>query len=102
MRTTELTRSHRRRLTRYAHVLARSGRYENAVAVLEELRSHKDFDPASHENSTFRAALGAICKFARSKYTPAGAQARPSPGARRSGFGAAVRNGALSAVDGRP
>jgi hypothetical protein len=102
VRTIELTRSHRRRLTRYAHVLARSGRYENAVAIIEELRSHKDFDPASHENSTFRAALGAICKFARSKYTPAGAQARPSPGARRSGFGAAVRNGPLPALDGRP
>ena len=63
MRTTELTRSHRRRLTRYAHRLARSGRYENAMAVIEELRSHKDFDPASHENSAFRAALEAICKF---------------------------------------
>jgi hypothetical protein len=72
------------------------------MAVIEELRSHKDFDPASHESSAFRAALETICKFARSKYTPAGSQARPSPIVRRSGFGAAVRNGALPALDGRP
>jgi hypothetical protein len=54
-------------LTRYAHELARSGRYENAEAVICEIRGHKNFDPASHEAGAFRAALSAICDLAKSK-----------------------------------
>jgi hypothetical protein len=67
MRITELIRAHRRSLARYAHDLARSGRYENAEAVISDIRSHKDFDPASHEAGAFRAALSAICDVANRK-----------------------------------
>jgi hypothetical protein len=52
---------------RYAHELARSGRYENAEAVISEIRGHKDFHPLSHEAAAFRAALSAICNVAKSK-----------------------------------
>jgi hypothetical protein len=57
MRLSELTRARRRRLSRYAHKLARSGRFESAEAVVSEIRGHEDFDHASHEAPSFLAAL---------------------------------------------
>jgi hypothetical protein len=57
----------RRSLSRYAHALARSGKFENAEAVISEIRVHAHFDPASHETSTFRTALNAICDVAKRK-----------------------------------
>jgi len=67
MRITERTRARRRRLSRYAHQLARSGKFESAEAVISEIRGHKDFDPASHEAGVFRTALSAICDVAKRK-----------------------------------
>jgi hypothetical protein len=61
MRLSELTRARRRRLSRYAHKLARSGRFESAEAVISEIRGHEDFDQTSHEAGFFLAALSAIC-----------------------------------------
>jgi hypothetical protein len=63
-------------LTRYAHKLARSGRHENAEAVISEIGDHKDFDPASHEAPAFRAALDAICNVAKSKHAEYGESRR--------------------------
>jgi hypothetical protein len=56
---------HRAKLTREAHELARTGKYDDAEAVIETIRSHKDFHPASHEARSFRGALDAICKRAK-------------------------------------
>jgi hypothetical protein len=67
MRITELMRVRRGRLSRYAHVLARSGKYESAEAIISEIRSHEGYDPATHEAGAFRAALGAICDIANRK-----------------------------------
>ena len=67
MRITELTRARRRRLSRLAYELARSGKFASAEAVISELRGHKDFDPASHEAGAFRAALSVICDVANRK-----------------------------------
>ena len=67
MRITELMRVRRGRLSRYAHALARSGKFESAEAVVTEIRSHKDFDPASHEAGAFLAALSAVCDIAKRK-----------------------------------
>ena len=64
---TELIRSHRRRLTRRAYALARTGRYGNAEAVIQEIKGHKDFHPDSHDTATFRAALNSICYLAAQK-----------------------------------
>ena len=60
-------KDHRRRLTRYAHELARSGRFENADAVIAAIRDHEDFYASSHESWSFRAALNALCARARAK-----------------------------------
>jgi hypothetical protein len=59
------TTARRAKLTRKAHKLARSGRYENAAAVIEAIRQDEDFHPNSHETSAFRGALDAICKRAK-------------------------------------
>jgi hypothetical protein len=67
VRVTELTRAHRRRLTRYAHQLARSGKYDSAEAVISAIRGHTDFDSAWHEAGAFRTALDAICAVAKKK-----------------------------------
>ena len=67
MRLSELTRARRRRLSRYAHKLARSGRFESAEAVISEIRGHEDFDQASHEAASFLAALSVICDVAARK-----------------------------------
>jgi hypothetical protein len=67
MTISERTRAGRRRLTRHAYELARSGQYENAEAVISEIRDHKDFDRPSHEAGVFRSALGAICDVANGK-----------------------------------
>jgi hypothetical protein len=53
MRLSELTRARRRRLSRDAHKLARSGRFESAEAVISEIRGHEDFDQTSHEAGFF-------------------------------------------------
>jgi hypothetical protein len=61
------TKHRRAKLTRAAHELARSGKYEDADAVIEAIRSHEDFHPDSHETGTFRAALDAICRTVRTR-----------------------------------
>ena len=67
MRLSELTRARRRRLSRYAHKLARSGRFESAEAFVSEIRGHEDFDQGSHEAAPFLAALSVICDVAARK-----------------------------------
>jgi hypothetical protein len=53
VRTTELTRSHRRRLTRHAHELARSGRYEGHAATSLKFGRIRTFTPPHTKVSSF-------------------------------------------------
>jgi hypothetical protein len=54
-------------LTRHAYVLARSGKYDDASAIIEAIRSHEHFQPAWHESATFKSSLNAICAEARKR-----------------------------------
>jgi hypothetical protein len=68
VRTTELTRSHRRRLTRHAHKLARSGRYDGHAAIIAEIRQHQDFHAPTHEDQLLLSQLDLLCSYARKRH----------------------------------
>jgi hypothetical protein len=65
----ELTKSQRRRLTRRAHKLARSGQYQGYAAIIAEIRKHQDFHAPTHENQLLLFQLDLVCSYAWKKLT---------------------------------